>query len=63
MSMDSIADFTLVVVRVRQDGFSRDLREWLLMYEKRIKSEALTTPRLVIMFLQIHYNWIDDETD
>ncbi len=26
MSMDSIADFTLVVVRVRQDGFSQDLR-------------------------------------
>lgn len=33
------------------------------MYEKKIKSEALTTPNLVIMFLQIHYNWIDNETD
>lgn len=33
------------------------------MDEKRIMCEALTTPHLVIMFLQIHYNWIDDETD
>jgi hypothetical protein len=43
--------------------FHETIREWLITVEKKIKVEASTARHAVIMFLLIHYNSTDDETD